>query len=121
MNERSYIVTKRLHEAQRLLGACRIWGITATVAFVLVVILTGIVYYQKSVDTWILFFVLLAGFSCIGATSLFRHTFVNLKHLIGKSVSAAEFLSTQFIFVLFPFYYARLKDEVKQYKKTGEG
>jgi hypothetical protein len=60
---------------------------------------------------------LLSGFLWIGATSVSRHVFVMLKKYIGKETSVLEFLSTQFIVLLFPFLYFKLKREVRAHQE----
>ncbi len=61
------------------------------------------------------FILLLTGFLWIGVTAVSRHVFVLLKRYIGKEISDLEFLSTQFIVLLLPFLYMKLKKEVRIY------
>jgi hypothetical protein len=63
----------------------------------------------------------MSGFLWIGMTSLCRHVLVNLKYQTGNKVSLSEFLLSQLVVILFPFYYARLKKEVALYKDKLEG
>jgi len=59
------------------------------------------------------------GFIWIGTTSLSRHTLIRLKQSMGKEVGLFEFVSTQFVFVLFPFTYMGLKKEVSSHTNRG--
>jgi hypothetical protein len=43
-----------------------------------------------------------------------------LKRYIGKDISILEFLSTQFIVLLFPFLYMKLKKDIRIYKGKKE-
>jgi hypothetical protein len=60
---------------------------------------------------------LLTGFLWIGVTSISRHVFVLLKRYIGKDITVLEFLLTQFIVLLFPLYYMKLRKEVLSYSE----
>ncbi|MDA8432682.1 MAG: hypothetical protein M0Z60_06945 [Nitrospiraceae bacterium] len=58
---------------------------------------------------------LLAGFLWIGCTSVCRHSLVQIKDNVGQRIGTMEFLSTQFVFILFPYVYPKVKKEVYRY------
>lgn len=74
-------------------------------------------FFSEMVNYLFLFLLLFAGFLWIGVTSISRHVFVLLKRHIGKDISVLEFLSTQFIVLLFPFFYMKLRKEVRNYRE----
>ena len=63
----------------------------------------------------ILYVVLLCGFLWIGSTSLSRHALVVLKRHIGREIGMVEFLSTQFVAILFPVAYRKVRGEVRAF------
>lgn len=68
----------------------------------------------------ILYVVLLSGFLWIGSTSFSRHALVVLKRYIGREMSMIEFFSTQFVAVLFPLAYRKVRNEVKAFRERRE-
>ena len=101
--------------ADRLLSAYLLWGIFSVSVFIIFVVLLSLAVVQEKTDMVLYFIMLLSGFLWIGATSISRHVFVLLKRYIGKEISVLEFLSTQFIVLLFPFYYLKLRREVRDH------
>jgi hypothetical protein len=101
----------------RLIAIYRFWGIIAGGAFAVFVFLLVIVYRAEKFNVVMLFFALVAGFSWIGATSLCRHSFILLKNYLGCRVSVVEFLSTQFVVILFPFAYRKVKKEADAFRR----
>lgn len=93
--------------------------------FIVFVMLLSLAVIQEKTDMVLYFIMLLSGFLWIGATSVSRHVFVMLKRYIGREISVLEFLSTQFIVLLFPFFYLKLRKEVQGHlgrkMKTGSG
>ena len=75
------------------------------------------VLFSEMVNYLFLFLLLFTGFLWIGVTSISRHVFVLLKRHIEKDISVLEFLSTQFIVLLFPFFYMKLRKEVRIYRE----
>jgi hypothetical protein len=99
-------------ETERLLAVYRFWGL-ATVAFFALFILSMVTAVTSTGLNHIMIAVpLLFGFLWIGTTSLSRHSLILLKQCIGRKVGLLEFVSTQFVFILFPFTYKELKKEV---------
>jgi len=101
--------------AERLLAGYQLWGMVSVSVFIVFVVLLSFAVVQEKTDMVLYFIVLLSGFLWIGATSISRHVFVMLKRYIGKEVSVPEFLSTQFIALLFPFLYLKLRKEVQDH------
>ena len=101
--------------ADRLLSAYLLWGIFSVSVFIIFVVLLSLAVVQEKTDMVLYFIMLLSGFLWIGATSISRHVFVLLKRYIGKEISVLEFLSTQFVVLLFPFLYMKLRKEVRTY------
>ena len=101
--------------AERLLSTYLLWGMVSVSVFIVFVVLLSLAVVQAKTDMVLYFVVLLSGFLWIGATSVSRHVFVMLKRYIGKEISVLEFLSTQFIVLLFPFLYLKLRKEVHAY------
>ena len=97
----------------RLLSSYLLWGMVSVSGFIVFVVLLLLAVAQEKTDMVLYFIVLLSGFLWIGATSISRHVFVMLKRYIGKEISVLEFLSTQFIVLLFPFLYMKLRKEVQ--------
>jgi hypothetical protein len=102
-------------DIQRLLALYRFCGATAMVSFAACVSLLGAVLYRSEVSYVLLGMGLLAGFLWIGSTSVCRHSLIKLKDNLGQEVGMPEFLSTQFVFFLFPYAYRKLKKEVNRY------
>jgi len=101
----------------RLLSAYLLWGMVSVFLFIVFVLLLLVAVAQETTDMVLYFIMLLSGFLWIGATSVSRHVFVMLKRYIGKEISVLEFLSTQFIVMLFPVLYIKLRKEVQAYLK----
>jgi uncharacterized membrane protein len=99
----------------RLLSAYLLWGMVSVFLFIVFVLLLLVAVAQETTDMVLYFIMLLSGFLWIGATSVSRHVFVMLKRYIGKEISVLEFLSTQFIVLLFPVLYIKLRKEVQAY------
>jgi len=99
----------------RLLSAYLLWGMVSVFLFIVFVLLLLVAVAQETTDMVLYFIMLLSGFLWIGATSVSRHVFVMLKRYIGKEISVLEFLSTQFIVMLFPVLYIKLRKEVQAY------
>ena len=91
-------------------------GLIAISAFLLFVFLVTSFLAADQAGLLYLFCILMSGFLWIGATSLSRHSLVRLKEFIGKKVGIFEFISTQLVFLLFPFQYVRLRKEVAEFK-----
>ena len=106
--------------ADRLLSSYMLWGILSISSFIVFVALLLVTLVLEKTDMIFYFIMLLTGFLWIGVTSISRHVFVMLKRYIGKDISILEFLSTQFIVLLFPFLYMKLKKEVRTYKGKKE-
>lgn len=100
----------------RLFINYRLWGIAAICSFLLFMLLLSFAVFFEGANIVVVFIVLLFGFLWIGATSLYRHSFILLKRYIGKEVSILEFLSTQLVVFLFPFTYGKVKKEVDLYR-----
>ncbi|RPI37508.1 MAG: hypothetical protein EHM54_03000 [Nitrospiraceae bacterium] len=113
--------------ADGLLSAYLLWGIVSICTFIIFVALLWVAVALETTGIILYFVLLLAGFLWIGVTSISRHVFVMLKRHLGKDISVFEFLSTQFIVLLFPFFYMKLKKEVSLFKgeevknRTGKG
>lgn len=101
---------------ERLLSGYLYWGIASICAFLVFVVLLLLAIALERADILLYLLLLLAGFLWIGVTSISRHLFVLLKKLIGKEISVFEFLSTQFIVLLFPFFYLKLRKEIRAYR-----
>jgi len=104
----------------RLLSSYLLWGIISISSFIAFVSLLLVTLVLEKTDMILYFVMLLTGFFWIGVTSISRHVFVMLKRYIGKDLSILEFLSTQFIMLLFPFLYMKLKKEIRIYKEKKE-
>jgi hypothetical protein len=109
-------LTEDTKTADRLLANYRMLGIGAILSFLGFIALLLVFYLHDNTDSFFLFFILTSGFLWIGMTSLCRHVLIKLKFQMGSKVSIVEFLLTQLIVFLFPFYYSRLKKEVALYK-----
>ena len=101
--------------ADRLLSSYLLWGMVSVSVFIVFVLLLSLAVVQEKTDMLLYFIMLLSGFLWIGTTSISRHIFVMLKRYIGKEVTILEFLSTQLIVLLFPFFYLKLRKEVQAY------
>ena len=104
----------------RLLSSYLLWGIISISSFVAFVVILLITFVLEKTDMILYFAMLLTGFLWIGVTSISRHVFVMLKRYIGKDISIPEFLSTQFVVLLLPFFYMKLKKEIRIYKEKKE-
>jgi hypothetical protein len=100
-------------DAERLLSSYMLWGMASISVFTVFILLLLLAIVREQTNMLLYFLMLLSGFLWIGATSVSRHVFVMLKRYIGKEISVPEFLSTQFIVLLFPFSYLRLRKEVQ--------
>lgn len=103
------------NHADRLLSGYLLSGIVSLSAFIVFIVLLSLAVILEKTDMILYFIVLLFGFLWIGVTSISRHIFVMLKKYIGKEISVLEFLSTQFVVLLFPFLYMKLRKEVRIY------
>lgn len=108
---------QRIPVIEELLSLYRFSGAAAMVSFALFVSLLASVMHRPEVSYELLGMSLLAGFLWIGSTSLCRHSLIQIKDSVGQRVGMLEFLSTQFIFILFPYAYRKLKKEVNRYAK----
>ena len=109
-------MTEETKTVDRLLATYRILGIGAMISFFIFIVLLLVFYLHDHTDIFFLFLILTSGFLWIGMTSLCRHALVKLKFQTGNNVSLIEFLLTQLVVFLFPFYYYRLKKDVALYK-----
>jgi hypothetical protein len=107
-----------VNEIERLLSAYRFWGLAAVFFFALSLLSMLIAISIAGLNLVILALPLFFGFLWIGTTSLSRHSLVQLKQSIDKEVGLLEFVSTQFVFALFPFTYRELKKEVALYESS---
>jgi hypothetical protein len=104
-----------------LLSAFLFWGLAATTFFLSFIALLIVVSRMEGpVNMPLLFIDLLCGFAWIGTTSISRHVLILLKGYIGKKVTSAEFLSTQFVVVLFPFAYRNVRKEAEIFRRKQE-
>lgn len=106
-----------IRESERLLSAYRFWGLATVVFFGLFLLSVISAISSTGLNRIMLVVPLFSGFLWIGTTSLSRHSLIQLKQCIGKEVGLFEFVSTQFVFVLFPFTYRELKKEVSSHTK----
>jgi uncharacterized membrane protein len=107
---------KKSH-AGLLLSSYLLWGGLSVIVFIVfIALLLFLVKYERA-DMLHYFIALLFGFLWIGVTSISRHAFILLKKFIGSKISIPEFLSTQFVVLLFPLLYIRLKREVCEYEE----
>lgn len=104
-------------DVDRLLTSYLAWGIVSICAFIFFVVLLSYALVLEEANIFVYFLLLLTGFFWIGVTSVSRHIFVLLKRLIGEKISVFEFLSTQFIVLLFPFFYLKLRKQMRLYKE----
>ncbi len=107
-----------IREVERLLSAYRFWGLAAVAFFALFVLSIFTAASSPGINYLLIAAPLFFGFLWIGTTSLSRHSLVQLKQSIGKKVGLVEFVSTQFVFALFPFIYRELKKEVALYESS---
>jgi len=103
--------------AERLLSSYLLWGMLSVLIFIIFIMLLSYAILIEQTYIFLYFILLLTGFLWIGATAVTRHVFVLLKKYIGKEISVLEFLSTQFIVLLLPFLYMKLRKEVRIYNK----
>jgi hypothetical protein len=106
---------------EKLLFHYRLWGMAAVCFFMISVSLLLVLVFVPGVPVQILYIVLLCGFLWIGSTSFSRHALVVLKRYIGRELGMVEFLSTQFVALLFPLAYKKVKNEVKAFREKHEG
>jgi hypothetical protein len=105
------------NHAERLLSGYLFCGVLSIVIFILFALLLSYAILIEQTYIFLYFILLLTGFLWIGVTAIARHVFVLLKKYIGKEIHVLEFLSTQFIVVLLPFLYIKLRKEVRMYNK----
>ncbi len=102
----------------RLISAFLFWGIAAmSFFFSFIVLLVVVARSEGPLNMPLLFIDLLCGFAWIGTTSISRHVLILLKGYMGKRVTVVEFLSTQFVVVLFPFAYLDVRREAEIFRK----
>ena len=104
-------------EVGGLLALYRFWGAAAMASFTTFLFLLAAALRSPAVNFTLLVMNLFAGFLWLGTTSISRHSLIRLKDTIGKKVGLLEFLSTQFVFILFPFSYRKVKKEVERYNE----
>jgi ABC-type enterochelin transport system permease subunit len=105
-------------EISGLLALYRFWGAAAVASFAAFLFLLAAAMRNPAVSYPLLVMSLFAGFLWIGTTSISRHSLIRLKDTIGERVGLFEFLSTQFVFILFPYSYRKLKKEVERYAEN---
>lgn len=105
---------------EKLLSHYFHWGIAAACFFMISVCLLLVLMLVPGTPLEVLYFVLLCGFLWIGSTSFSRHSLVLLKQHIGRKIGIVEFLSTQFVAILFPLSYRKVKDEVRVFRERQE-
>lgn len=103
--------------AEDLLSSYLLWGILSVVVFVFFMALLLFAVQSKQANLFLYFILLLTGFLWIGVIAVARHVFVLVNKYIGREISDLEFLSTQFVVLLLPFLYMKLKEEVRTYNK----
>lgn len=108
-------MSKDVRETERLLSAYRFWGLATLAFFGLFLLSVFTALSSTGLNRVMLVAPLFSGFLWIGTTSLSRHSLIQLKRCMGKEVGLLEFVSTQFVFVLFPFTYRELKKEVSSH------
>jgi hypothetical protein len=108
-------------EIDELLAMYRFWGMAAVASFTVFLFLLAAALRSSSLNFTLLLMNLLMGFLWLGTTSISRHSLIRLKETIGKRVGVLEFLSTQFVFVLFPYSYSKVKKEVERYSDGERG
>ena len=111
-------MTQYISETERLLSAYRLWGLSAVLFFVIFLLSMFAAISIPGLNFLMFSLPLCFGFLWIGTTSLSRHCLVQLKQYIGKEVGLLEFVSTQFVFALFPLIYRGLKREVALYENS---
>jgi len=109
-------MSQGVNEIRRLLSAYRFWGLAAVAFFCLFLLSIFAAKSNAGLDLIMLAIPLFCGFFWIGATSFSRHSLVQLKQFMDKEVGLFEFVSTQFVFALFPLTYRDLKKEVALYE-----
>lgn len=101
--------------ARTLLSHYCLWGIAAVCCFSISIALLVVLAFVPGVSVKVLYIALLCGFLWIGSTSFSRHSLIVLKRYIGRELGMAEFLSTQFVAILFPLAYRKVKREVEAF------
>lgn len=99
--------------AERLLSQYLHWGILSFVFFLGFILLLSYILLIAETEIALYFMLLLTGFLWIGATAVSRHLFVLLKSMIGRKITVLEFLSTQFVMLMLPFFYRKLRKEIR--------
>lgn len=106
-----------------LLRRFALWGGTALIAFLALLFFLACAVFEERARLSLYALVLFSGFLWIGSTALSRHAFVLTKRSIGKEAGFLEFVATQFIVILLPFAYMRMRNEIRDYRqreKRGE-
>lgn len=111
-------MSSSMSEIERLLSVYRLWGLAAVAFFALFLLSVLSVVSIAGINYLLIASPLFFGFLWIGTTSLSRHSLVQLKQSLGKEIGLLEFVSTQFVFALFPFTYRKLKKEVALYENS---
>ncbi len=113
-------MSQGIPETKRLLSAYRLWGLAAVLFFVMFLLSALTALSIPRLNFAVLSLTLCFGFLWIGTTSVSRHCLVQLKQYIGKEIGLLEFVSTQFVFALFPLIYRQLKMEVTLYEGSSK-
>lgn len=113
-------MSQGIPETERLLSAYRLWGLAAVLFFAMFLVSALTALSFPRLNFLILSLTLCFGFLWIGTTSVSRHYLVQLKQYIGKKIGLLEFVSTQFVFALFPLIYRQLKKEVTLYQGSSK-
>jgi hypothetical protein len=106
---------------RRLFSVYCFWGLSATVLFLFFLLLFLRTVSAEQAGLGNLALLLLAGFSLLGATSFSRHAYIRVKNYMGRRVGVVEFLSTQLVALLFPYFYFRTRKEIQNYRLRREG
>ena len=99
----------------RSLSLYRLSGAAAMASFAACVFLLVQVMRSEELNVVLLGMSLLAGFLWIGCTSVCRHSLLRIRDDVGRRTGMLEFLSTQFVFLSFPYVYPKVKKEVYRY------
>ncbi len=99
-----------------LLRQCRLWALAAMLSFALSLCVFFLGIRSDSFNRLIPFAIFLTAILWLGTTALYRHSYVRLRTAMGKKIGLLEFLATNFVFILFPFVYRKLKKEVESFQ-----
>ena len=111
---------KTTETPEELLTDYLVWGLAAAGSFILLLLLLSLYLFAGEIHSALLPAGLVSGFLWLGATSMSRHSLVNLKRCVGRKLGMPEFLLTQLNCFLFPFSYRKVKKEVAQYLRDRE-